>query len=331
MKRRIGVYASVLLAIVLFLSYMTVMPGAPHRGPLPEVSDELASLATVLERHVIMVSLTIGERRIGHGDSLERAKAYLVSELEPIVAQKRASLWLEDLGADGSNAKNVVVELAGASPELVIVGAHYDSAPGAPGANDNGSGVAAALELAKLLSARHFSKSVRFVFFANEEPPYFQNPGMGSLHHARGCRERGEKVSAMLSLESLGYYSSEPGSQRYPWPVGLLYPDRGNFIGFVGNLASRSLVRRAIAAFRAATRFPSEGAALPAFIPGVGWSDHWAFWEFGYPAIMLTDTATFRDPHYHSAADTPEHLDFASLARVTLGIQHVVERLAGEM
>ena len=145
----------------------------------------------------------------------------------------------------------------------MLVGAHYDSETGTPGANDNASGVAATLELARRLSGLRFAKSIRFVLFANEESPYFQSPGMGSLVHARGCRERGERIDAMLSLESLGYYSDTPGSQRYPWPVGLLYPDRGNFIGFVGNLGSRSLVRRAIGLFRESTPVPSEGAAFP--------------------------------------------------------------------
>jgi hypothetical protein len=126
----------------------------------------------------------------------------------------------------------------------------------------------------------------------------------------------------------LGYYSDAPGSQRYPWPVGLLYPDHGNFVGFVGNLASRGLVRRAIGVFRESVRFPSEGAALPARIPGVGWSDHWAFWEFDYPAIMITDTATYRDPHYHERTDVSANVDVVRLARVTLGLEKVIEHLA---
>jgi hypothetical protein len=327
-KRRFLFYGGLLSALIVFGIYATAMPGASHRGPLPEPSPEITSLAAALSAHVAMLSHTIGERRIDYGESLARAKDYVVSVVEPLAELGHARVRLEDVGADGSHAMNVILELPGATSDLVLVGAHYDSAPGTPGADDNASGVAAALELARRLSEHHFAKTIRFVLFANEEPPYFQNPGMGSLFHARGCRARGERIDAMFSLESLGYYSDAPGSQRYPWPVGLLYPDQGNFVGFVGNLGSRTLVRRAIAIFRESVRFPSEGTALPASIPGVGWSDHWAFWNFDYAAVMVTGTAIFRDPHYHKPTDTFANVDATRLARVTLGLEKVIERLA---
>ena len=167
-----------------------------------------------------MLSRTIGERRAGYGASLERARDYIAAVTEKFDESRRSQIKFEDLGAEGLGAKNVIFELAGASTDIVLVGAHYDSAPGTPGANDNASGVAAALELARRLSGHRFVKTIRFVLFANEESPYFQSPGMGSLVHARGCRQRSEHVDAMLSLESLGYYSDQPGSQRYPWPIG---------------------------------------------------------------------------------------------------------------
>ena len=328
-KRRFLFYGGLLLAMAGFAVYATVMPGTQHRGPMPEPSAEISAVAAQLEAHVVMLSHTIGERRAQHGDSLDRARAYIAAVIGKFDESGQSPAKLEDLGAEGSGAKNVIFELSGASADVVLVGAHYDSSPGTPGANDNASGVAATLELARRLSTRRFVKAIRFVLFANEESPYFQTPGMGSLVHARGCRQRGEHIDAMLSLESLGYYSDTPGSQRYPWPIGLLYPDRGNFIGFVGNLGSRSLVRRAIALFRDVTPIPSEGAALPAQIPGVGWSDHWAFWEFDYPAIMVTDTAVYRDPHYHEPNDVSVNLDFMKLAHATLGLQQVIEQLAG--
>jgi Peptidase family M28 len=327
-KRRLAFYGSPLLALVGFVLYATVMPGTPHRGPIPELSAEILAIAADLEAHVVMLSHTIGERRVGHGDSLNRARDYIAGIIEKFDDDGRARISFEDLGAEGQGAKNVVFELPGASADVIVVGAHYDSAPGTPGANDNASGVAATLELVRRLSSHRFVKAVRFVLFANEESPYFQSPGMGSLVHARGCRQRGERIDAMLSLESLGYYSDEPGSQRYPWPIDLFYPDRGNFVGFVGNLGSRSLVRRAIARFRESTPLASQGAALPAQIPGVGWSDHWAFWELDYPAIMVTDTAVYRDPHYHQPNDVSANLDFLRLAYATLGLQHVIEQLA---
>src|SRR5262249_21271394 len=161
-----------------------------------------------------------------------------------------------------------------------------------------------------------------------EEPPYFQTPAMGSAVYARRCRERGEKVVAMLGLETIGYYTDRPGSQRYPFPFGLFYPKTGDFVAFVGNTGSRALVHRAVAAFRAGAPFPSEGAAAPAALQGVGWSDHWSFWQEGYPAVMVTDTAPFRNPDYHTPRDVPDRLAYAPMARVVAGLVRVVEALA---
>jgi hypothetical protein len=151
---------------------------------------------------------------------------------------------------------------------------------------------------------------------------------MGSLQHAARCRREGIDLRAMLSLETMGYYTNEAGSQKYPDPLSSFYPDRGNFIGFVGDLDSRTLVREVIGLFRENARFPSEGAALPQTLPGVGWSDHWSFWQYDYPAIMVTDTAPFRDPHYHQPSDTIDHIDFDKLARVVDGLQRVIIELA---
>jgi Zn-dependent M28 family amino/carboxypeptidase len=218
----------------------------------------------------------------------------------------------------------------GAADEIIVVGAHYDSVAGSPGANDNASGVAALLELARLLAGTALPRSVRFVAFANEEAPFFYGDEMGSNRYAARAQVQGERIVAMLSLETLGYYTDQPGSQRYPFPFSLFYPDTGNFIGFVGNFSSRALVRRAIGAFRAATSFPSEGVAAPSGMEGVHWSDHWSFWQAGYPAIMVTDTALFRYPHYHAATDTPEQLDYNGLARVTGGLAEVIGALASQ-
>ena len=231
----------------------------------------------------------------------------------------------------GRACDNVEGEIPGGarSREIVIVGAHYDSVHGTTGADDNGSGAAALLSLARAFAGAHPARTLRFVAFANEEPPYFQTPAMGSVVYARRCHERGEQIVAMLSLESIGFYSDQPGSQHYPVPFGLLYPSTGDFIAFVGNTSSRALVREAIGAFRGSARFPSEGVAAPGALPGVGWSDHWAFWQEGYPAVMVTDTAPFRNPDYHTPHDTPERLSYAPMARVVAGLERVVEELAG--
>jgi Zn-dependent M28 family amino/carboxypeptidase len=185
------------------------------------------------------------------------------------------------------------------------------------------------LELARLMAAAKPARTVRFVAFVNEELPFYRTGEMGSRLYARRSRERGENIVAMLSLETIGYYSDRPGSQRYPFPLGLFYPGTGNFLAFVSNLGSRPLLHRALRAFRRHAAFPSEGVAAPAFIPGVDWSDHWSFWAEGYGAIMVTDTAPYRYPYYHTAHDTPDKVDYERLARVVTGLHGMLVELAG--
>ena len=319
-----GGLAAVLGAIV---HYATSMPGASHIGPLPAPAGSVQGIARELAVHVSTLAGTIGERNTGEEKSLARARDYIAAQLGNVPASG-STIAIEPLGPEGLDAENVILELPGQTPELVLVGAHYDSAPGTPGANDNASGVAIGLALARRAAGRRYRCSLRFAFFANEEPHFFQNPGMGSLAHARHSRQRGDAIRAMLSLESLGYYSDEANSQHYPWPLGLLYPDRGDFVAFVGNFGSRWLVRESIGAFRATAAFPSEGAALPGWIPGVGWSDHWSFWQQGYPAIMVTDTAVYRDPNYHQPTDVVSNPSYEPMARVTLGLLDVIAHLA---
>ena len=188
--------------------------------------------------------------------------------------------------------------------KTVLVGAHYDSALGTAGANDNGSGLVALARAWRADSqGARSDRSIRFVAFVNEEPPYSFTSRMGSVVHAKLAASGGERIVAMLSLETMGYFSDEPQSQKYPFPLSLLYPEQGNFIAFVGNVASRESGDERQSAFSATRpRFPSEGAALPERTTGVGWSDHASFWEAGYPALMVTDTAFFRYRHYHTRA-----------------------------
>src|SRR5713101_4804508 len=228
----------------------------------------------------------------------------------------------------GQACHNIEAEIRGARPEIILIGAHYDSVFGSPGANDNGSGVAAMLALARRFAGRKTEHTLRFVAFVNEEPPYFLSGEMGSLVYAGRCKARGDKISAMISLETIGYFSDAPNSQTYPSPgLGLFYPKIGNFIGFVSNVHSRALLRRVIALFRKHAKIPSEGASLPAFIPGVSWSDQWSFWQHGYPAVMVTDTAPFRYPYYHSSNDTPDKLDYDRFTLVVSGMEKVIEDL----
>ena len=327
----IGVLASISALLGGVLAYGVPMPGESIEGPLPALSATEKQVAEQLREHVTKLAVDIGQRRAVFGDSLKRAEQYIDEQLARPVAVPGVKLRREVLNDAPGDAANVVLELPGAKASpLVLIGAHYDTDHhGTPGANDNGSGTAAALVLAERLAPLRHELPIRIVFFANEEQPYFTRSTMGSLQHAHGCRKRGEQLRAMLSLETMGFYSDTPGSQRYPTPLSALYPDRGNFIGFVGNLESRSLVREVIGRFRTHATIPSEGGALPASLPGIGWSDHWSFWQEGYTAIMVTDTALFRDPNYHRGSDVPANLDFERLARVVVGLEQVVRELAG--
>ena len=288
---------------------MTGMPGRSHAGPLPPLSGEARALALRLRLHV--AALAAAERN----QDLETAARYIEAALTRQGHQPQSQYF----ESGGRKVRNIE---AGSGD--IVVGAHYDTVPGSPGADDNASGVAVLLELAAM------RLPVRFVAFANEEMPYFYSAEMGSFAYAKRARERGERIRAMFSLEMLGYYRDEAGSQRYPPPLGLFYPDRADFIAFVGDLGARALVRTSIRKFRQSAAFPSEGVAAPGFVPGVTWSDHWSFRQHGYDAIMVTDTAFNRYPHYHLPTDTPDKLDYERMARVTLGLAAMLKDLAHE-
>jgi hypothetical protein len=325
-KGRLVVYPALVAIAAFSVFWMTAMPGKSYRGALPALTEEDKKLVTHLRRDVGALAGEVGERNMGRSGSLESAASKVDDELTLMGYGPK----LDSYVVDGKPVVNVEVVRKGKVPsEIVVVGAHYDSARGTVGADDNASGVAVMIEIARALSRTPPSRrTIRFVAFVNEEPPYFWKESMGSLHYARNCEKRGEDIRVMISLESLGYYRDEPGTQKYPPIVSWLYPNRGDFVAFVGNTSSRSLVREAIGTFRNSAQFPSEGAALPGFVSGVGWSDHWSFWQVGYPALMVTDTATFRNPSYHTPQDTPDTLDYERLARVTNGLLAVVNQLA---
>ena len=258
---------------------------------------------------VFTLARDIGERNAARPEAYAAAADFIERSLP------NASRQTFDSGV------NIDCEVRG-NDEIVVIGAHYDSVIGSPGADDNATGIAAIIALAKRFGKTR--RTLRFVAFANEEPPHFGTPAMGSLRYALRCRERSENVVAMLSLESIGYFSDAPKSQTYPAMLQLLYPSTGNFVAFVSNLKSAMLTRRCRSAFR---DFPSQIGTLPEIVPGVGWSDQWAFWQCGYRALMVTDTALFRNPHYHTAADRPETIDYPRLAQVVDGLEAVIHEI----
>jgi hypothetical protein len=314
----------VLAAVLVLLWWIAVrMPGTTVSTAAPLSTDEIA-LREELRANVQKLAGEIGERNMQHYAQLNAAADFI----EDVFSGAGLHSRRDSYDMRGQACHNIEAEIRGTEREIILVGAHYDSAFGSPGANDNGTGVAATLSLARRFAAVKPKHTLRFVAFANEEPPYFLSSEMGSLVYARRCKERGDRFSAVISLETIGYYSDAPNSQTYPLPgLGVFYPKVGNFIGFVSNIQSRALLRGVIALFRKHAKVPSEGAALPAFIPGVGWSDQWSFWQQGYRAIMVTDTAPFRYPFYHSSNDKPDKLDYDRFTLVVSGMQKVIAEL----
>jgi Zn-dependent M28 family amino/carboxypeptidase len=305
---------------------VTSMPGRSHRGALPPLTPAERDLAARLRAHVAAIASE--EHNVIHAAALERAARYLEAEL----ARLGYAVAREAFGAGGAKVRNLEVKIGDAgAAKLIVVGAHYDSARGAVGANDNGSGAAAVVELARLLRGVRPPPGIelRLVLYVNEEMPWFGTEQMGSRVHADRLAREGRQVLAMLSLETIGWYSDAPGSQNYPKPFSALYPREGDFVGFVGNFKSRALIRRAVASFRAHAAFPSEGGAFPDVVKDAGRSDHWAYWRHGWPGLMVTDTANFRYPYYHTLQDTPDKIDYERTARVVLGIEAVIRELAG--
>jgi hypothetical protein len=327
---RLRIELAVLAALVAFIAFavwfVAAMPGERYRGPLAPLGSEDRRLAENLKAHVVVIASE--EHNVRRPVALERSARYI----EATLAGLGYAVARQEFETAGVRVRNLEVARTGPGDgrRLVVIGAHYDSAQGAVGADDNGSGVAALIELARAFRTFQPAEKfeIRFVFFVNEELPWFGTENMGSNRHAEGLAREGREVVAMMSLETIGWYSSAPGSQHYPFPFNLLYPPTGDFIGFVANPRSRALVRRIVASFRRHAAFPSEGAVGLESIRGISWSDQWSYWRRGWPAVMVTDTALYRNPHYHSLTDMPETLDYESLARVVRGLEAVVRDLA---
>jgi Zn-dependent M28 family amino/carboxypeptidase len=294
-------------------------------------SDDPHGTEREIRRHLDMLAGVIGERNVYRYGALEAAARYIEDTFRSFGYAPAA----QEYAAWSKPVRNIEVVLPGTRrPDRIwILGGHYDSVEGSPGADDNATAVAGVLEVARLLAGTKPRDTIRFVAFVNEEPPFYKGPEMGSLVYARRCRERGENIAGMVNLEMLGYFSDEPGSQQYPYPLDRgvfrwLLPRRGDFIAFCGNSASFWFTRRCNRLFRKTVRFPTQWVAAPERLGELGMSDHWSFWQQGYPAVMVTDTAFFRNRHYHQRSDTPDKLDYRRMSTVVTGIAGVMKRLA---
>jgi hypothetical protein len=290
------------------------------------MSDDEHGMMRRLKAHVQTLAGDIGERNIWRPTALNDAAQYIDDQWN----QQGYDVKRLTYRISGVAYPNLEITREGnlRSCGILLVGAHYDSVMGSPGANDNASGVAALLEISRNFAAIAPAMTVRFVAFVNEEPPFFMSDQQGSMVYARQARDLGDDIRLMASLETIGWYSDQSGSQHYPPLFNLFYPDQANFIGMVSDFRSRTVMRRLAQVFRANSDFPLQTAATFRFIPGVSWSDHRSFWRYGYRALMITDTAPYRYPHYHAASDTPEKLAYPEFSRVTLGLLAAFKEIA---
>jgi Zn-dependent M28 family amino/carboxypeptidase len=273
-----------------------------------------------LESHVRMLAITLHPRSVDNPANLERAADYVLGQFDATGAATEQ----QRVQAGGRQFRNLIARFGPPDGPVVVIGAHYDSCGDTPGADDNASGVAALLELARLLAANPPAHAVELVAFTLEEPPWFRTESMGSFVHARSLAETRREVRLMLSLEMIGFYRDGTNSQKYPLaPLALLYPDEGNFIAIVGPFGDFGATRRVKALFRGASDLPAVSINSPRFVQGIDFSDHASYWQFRMPALMITDTAFMRNPNYHGAGDTPDTLDYGRMAKVVRAVYAV--------
>lgn len=306
------------------------MPKPEKKEPDISNMELINNRAERLEVNVQSLADDIGQRNMHTPGSMDRTVSWLEKRFREIGLELQNHTYTLQRGRySGLDAVNVAAQIEGTekSNEIVVIGAHYDSVFGSPGANDNASGVAVLLELAAYFAENPQPRTILFVSFANEEPPFFQTGDMGSYRYAEYLVNQGHSVSSMMALDGLGYFSDEPGSQSYPLPgLGFVYPKEANFIGLVTRIRNLGLLKKVSSAMdKNSNTVPHQAAALPGFIPGVNWSDHWSFWKHGVDAFLVTDTLLFRDPHYHTPLDSSDCLDYQRMAMLTEGLIDVVK------
>jgi len=328
----LSVFAAVVLFFtLLFMAWWLMMPSSGSIDKSDNLTPNHSMIADQIKKDVVFLADSIGQRNMHTAGTMDASVDFIQERFSSLGFSPEIQTYTLRRGVySGRSASNIIAEITGSGQnhEIIVIGAHYDSVPHSPGANDNASGVAVLLSLAELMANSESSRTIRYVAFANEEPPFFQTSDMGSYAYAQRSRDMNEEIIAMIALDGLGYFDDDPKSQSYPLPgLGYAYPDRAEFIGMVTRLRDLSLLNEISAGFNEKGLIPSESAALPGFLPGVNWSDHWSFWKHGYPAILITDTLLFRDPFYHTPNDTPERLNYENMARISTALAHAIQKL----
>jgi hypothetical protein len=319
--RRVAWEVALLLVVPVLILGCAVSQPILGKGPASSATVDPESLSG----HVVTIAQRFSPRSFADEENLAACADYIAAQF----AETGGQVTRQPYSVYGRTYENVILTLPGADDARVIVGAHYDACDDTPGADDNASGVAGLIGLGRLLGRAKLQHTVELVAYCTEEPPFFATDHMGSAHHAGELRRQDVTVRAMIALEMIGYFSDERGSQAYPVRIfRLFYPSRGNFIAVIGNTKQRSLIREVKRSMRGATELPVRSACVPVSLPGVDFSDHRNYWAKGYPAVMVTDTAFFRNKDYHRPGDTAERLDYDRMADVVVGVFEAVKVLS---
>ena len=315
---------TIIVLVIVLLSSFGWKPLAKFNKKLTDAEIETSER---LEDIVCRLAEDIGIRNYQHYKNLEKSALFITEAFENM----GYAVEIMSYEVNGQIFKNIIAETSNKnfSMDTIIIGAHYDSCFN-PGADDNATGIAGLIELARLFKDVKLNHNLRFVAFVNEEPPFFQTKSMGSFVYTNRIQSSGEKVKVAVVLEMLGYYSENYFSQKYLPLIGPFYPNKANFVAIVGNFKSRKIAHNLYKAFKDSKRFPVERIILPETIPGISYSDHWSFWRVGIPAVMITDTAYLRNSNYHEKTDLPNTLNFGKMAKVIFGLKDSIVALDQE-
>ena len=312
--------AALILAVLAFLGGIACVT-QPFVPATPSADLGISRIALERDVHALVERWP---RSVEDPSQLQAAGDYILEQMRAAGVEPQ----IQSVEAGGAHYRNIIARFGPSPGPLMVVGAHYDADGETPGADDNASGAAALLELTRLLARTPPEKPVEIVAYTLEEMPWFRTEYMGSVVHARELMRQGREVRLMLALEMIGYFRDEPGTQSYPLPsLRRLYPDTGNYIGLVGGLRDFGVMRQVKALFEGASDLPVESINSPDSVPGIDQSDHASYWQFGMPAIMVTDTAYLRNPNYHGAGDTPDTLDYERMAKVVRAVHAVIMKL----
>ena len=319
--KRIFFIILVLLILPLFSTWILVaQPTITKNSP-----SNLSLDSSRLKAHVLKLSNDYFPRSYSNTKNLDRCAEYILGHFQKAGAETS----IQKFTVRGKEYQNVIGQFGDETEERIVIGAHYDTYINTPGADDNASGVAGLIELAYLTEKAKIKPGIDFVAYASEEPPFFGTENMGSAHHARLLHDRKVTVKCMIALEMIGYFSSEPGSQSYPIPVlKIFYPTKGNFVVIVGRFGQRKIVRKIKGLMKGATDMPVYSINAPLIVPGIDFSDHRNYWKYGYNAVMLTDTAFYRNPEYHEPGDTADRLNYELMEKVVIQIFETIKGLA---